>query len=115
MSLLDSDDLIEQQKINELEQKIRREKVKLDKKLTRQKIVLGAFLLRMLENDEVAGLREYTAQNLGDFLTRKNDIDNFKPLIDNLSAAAASNDETKPPVYTASELEFDEVPTHFND
>ena len=48
MSLLGGNDLKEQQKINDLELKINREKQKLDKKLTRQKILLGAFLSRRL-------------------------------------------------------------------
>jgi hypothetical protein len=57
MSLLDSNDL--------------KEKQKLDKKLTRQKILLGAFFVDALENDSVAGLKEYTADNLLDFLTSR--------------------------------------------
>lgn len=73
MSLLGGNDLKEQQKINELERKINREKQKLDKKLTRQKILLGAFLIDALENDAVDGLREYTADHLLGFLTRKGD------------------------------------------
>jgi hypothetical protein len=73
MSLLGGNDLKEQQKINELELKINREKQKLDKKLTRQKILLGAFLVDALEKDAVDGLKEYTADNLLEFLTRKGD------------------------------------------
>lgn len=57
MGLLDSNDL--------------KEKQKLDKKLTRQKILLGAFFVDALENDSVAGLKEYTADNLLDFLTSR--------------------------------------------
>ncbi len=57
MSLLDSNDL--------------KEKQKLDKKLTRQKILLGAFFVDALENESVAGLKEYTADNLLDFLTSR--------------------------------------------
>ena len=73
MGLLGGNDLKEQQKINELELKINREKQKLDKKLTRQKILLGAFLVDALENDSVDGLREYTANHLLDFLGRQGD------------------------------------------
>ena len=75
MSLLSGNDLKEQQKINELELKINREKQKLDKKLTRQKILLGAFLVDALEKDSVDGLREYTSDNLLDFLSRQTDKD----------------------------------------
>ena len=75
MSLLGGNDLKEQQKINELELKINREKQKLHKKLTRQKILLGAFLVDALENDSVEGLKKYTADNLLNFLTRQGDKD----------------------------------------
>ena len=49
MSLLGSSDLKEQQKINDLELKINIEKQKLDKKLTRQKILLGSFMIDLLD------------------------------------------------------------------
>ena len=48
MSLIDNSDMKEQQRINELQQKITREKAKLDKKLTRKKILLGSFLIEAL-------------------------------------------------------------------
>lgn len=84
MSLLGGNDLKERQKINELELKINREKQKLDKKLTRQKILLGAFLVDSLEKDAVDGLKEYTAANLLDFLTRQGDRDLMTDLIKGL-------------------------------
>ncbi len=84
MILLGGNDLKEQQKINELELKINREKQKLDKKLTRQKILLGAFLVDALERDSLAGLREYTADNLLSFLSRQTDKDLMTEFINNL-------------------------------
>ena len=84
MGLLGSNDLKEQQKINELELKINREKQKLDKKLTRQKILLGTFLVDALEKNSVQGLREYTADNLLDFLARQGDKDLMSEVIYNL-------------------------------
>ena len=87
MSLLGGNDLKEQQKVNELELKINREKQKLDKKLTRQKILLGAFFIDMLENNEVAGVRSYTAQNLGSFLLRKGDKELMSEIISNLKSS----------------------------
>ena len=84
MGLLGSNDLKEQQKIHQLQLKINREKQKLDKKLTRQKILLGAFLVDTLENDSVQGLKEYTADNLLGFLTRQADKDLMKELIESL-------------------------------
>lgn len=84
MSLLGGNDLKEQQKINDLELKINREKQKLDKKLTRQKILLGAFLVDALENNSVDGLKEYTADNLLNFLTRQTDKDLMADLVKSL-------------------------------
>lgn len=86
MSLLGGNDLKEKQKINDLELKINREKQKLDKKLTRQKILLGAFMVKLLETDQVDGLAQYTANNLDNFLTRQSDKELMSKLIDNLSA-----------------------------
>ena len=70
MSLLDSDDL--------------EEKKKLDKKLTQQKILLGAVLVDALEKDSVDGLKEYTADNLLNFLTRQTDKELMTELVKGL-------------------------------
>jgi|TARA_R110002126_G_scaffold276294_1_gene421875 hypothetical protein len=91
MSLLGGNDLKEQQKINELELKINREKQKLDKKLTRQKILLGAFLVDALEKDLVAGLNKYTADNLLDFLNRQADKDLMVDLVESLRSKIDAN------------------------
>lgn len=84
MSLLSGNDLKEHQKINELELKINREKQKLDKKLTRQKIILGTFLIDMLEGNKVADLRSYTAENLEQFLKRRGDKELMEDVISKL-------------------------------
>ncbi|WP_198331037.1 mobilization protein MobS [Psychrobacter cibarius] len=86
MSLLSGNDLKEQQKINELELKINREKQKLDKKLTRQKILLGAFLVDALEKGSVDGLKQYTADNLLNFLTRQTDKDLMVDLVKSIKS-----------------------------
>jgi len=88
MGLLGGIDLKEKQKINELELKINREKQKLDKKLTRQKILLGTFLVDALENDSVDGLKEYTADNLLSFLTRQGDKDLMMDFVKELSGSS---------------------------
>lgn len=93
MSLLGGNDLKEQQKINELELKINREKQKLDKKLTRQKILLGAFLIESLEKNEVEKLREYVANNLDDFLTRESDRELMSDVIEKLKKISNKNNE----------------------
>lgn len=84
MSLMNGNKLKEQQRINDLQQKINREKQKLDKKLTRQKILLGAFMIELLEKEEVEGLRQYTAENLDTFLNRQGDKELMKELINGL-------------------------------
>ena len=94
MSLLGGNDLKEQQKINELELKINREKQKLDKKLTRQKILLGAFLVDALEKDSVDGLKEYIANNLLDFLTRQGDKDLMKGFMEVLGGVMSLEDDS---------------------
>ena len=97
MSLLGGNDLKEQQKINELELKINREKQKLDKKLTRQKILLGTFLVDALDKDSVKGLKEYTADNLLNFLSRQTDKDLIAELVKELRGKVniENNNETK--------------------
>ena len=84
MSLLGGNDLKVQQKINDLELKINKEKQKLDKKLTRQKILLGAFLIDMLEGSKLNGLKSYTVDNLEAFLTRKGDKELMAEVIEKL-------------------------------
>ena len=96
MNLLGGNDLKEQQKINELEIKINREKQNLDKKLTRQKILLGAFLIDTLEKDQVQGLRDYIAKRLPEYLTRETDRKLLKGLVENLGGTmAAENNEDR--------------------
>lgn len=96
MSLLGSNDLKEQQKINDLELKINREKQKLDKKLTRQKILLGAFLIDTLEKDRVNGLKDYVAKTMPEYLTRETDKELLKGLVENLGGTmAAENNKDK--------------------
>ena len=93
MSLLGGNDLKEQQKINELELKINREKQKLDKKLTRQKILLGAFFIDILEGNKVNGLRSYTSNNLEKFLSRKSDKGLMDEFIEKLKDKELSSDD----------------------
>ena len=95
MSLLGGNDLKEQQRINELEAKINREKQKLDKKLTRQKILLGAFFVDALENNSVQGLKEYTADNLLDFLSRQGDKDLMTDLVKGLGGTVETKGDNK--------------------
>ena len=95
MSLLGGNELKEQQKINELQLKINREKQKLDKKLTRQKILLGAFLVDALDKNLVEGLKEYTADNLLEFLTRQGDKDLMADFVKGLGGKVETKTDSK--------------------
>ena len=88
MSLLDSNDL--------------KEKQKLDKKLTRQKILLGAFLVDALEKDSVQGLKEYTANNLLNFLTRQTDKDLMADLVKGLKDRFVTINNKEPKTNSAN-------------
>lgn len=89
-NLLTSD---KQARINELEAKIAKEKEALNKKLNRQKIMLGAFLIDALENNKLEGLRKYVVDNLDNFLTRKSDKEAFAPFIENIEKLAKEQDK----------------------
>lgn len=82
-----------QARINELEAKIAKEKEALNKKLNRQKIMLGAFLIDALENNKLEGLRKYVVDNLDNFLTRKSDKEAFAPFIENIEKLAKEQDK----------------------
>ena len=92
MNILGNDELKEQQRLKSLELAINREKTKVDKKLTRQKIILGAFFIDALEKDEVQGLKEYTAKKLPEYLTRETDRKLLKGLVENLGGSISSNE-----------------------
>lgn len=87
MSILGNDELKEQQKVKDLELAINREKAKVDRKLTRQKILLGAFLIDTLEKNQVHGLKDYVAKTLPEYLTRATDQKLLKGLIENLGGS----------------------------
>lgn len=94
MSILKTDALKEQQSINEFERKIKLEKTRLDKKLTRQKILLGTFFIAALEKNDLEGLRDYVAKELPDYLNRATDKELFKGLVENLGGVMSSDDST---------------------
>ena len=78
----------QQQQIAELERQIQLKKQQADKAINRQKILLGSFLLDMLENEKLEGIREYTANNLDKYLTRNADKELLAPVIDNVKKLA---------------------------
>lgn len=84
MSLLIADDDKELARLNELERQLKLKKEKMDKNATRQKILLGAFLLDLLENDKLSGLRDYTVANLESFVNRDGEKKLVEPVIANV-------------------------------
>ena len=84
MSLLVADDDKELARLNELERQLKIKKEKMDRNATRQKILLGAFLLDLLEHDKVLGLRDYTVANLESFVNRDGEKKLVEPVIANV-------------------------------
>lgn len=84
MSLLVDESSKEQQRINELQRQLNARLEKQGKDETRQKILLGAFLLDLLEQDKVGGLRQYTVDNLDKFLSRDGDRNLLSPVVANV-------------------------------
>lgn len=84
MSLLVDANSKEQQAINELQRKLNAKLERQGKDETRQKILLGAFLLDLLEQDKVSGLRQYTVDNLDTFLSRDGDKTLLLPVVNNV-------------------------------
>lgn len=95
MSLLIADDDKELARLNELERQLKLKKEKMDKNATRQKILLGAFLLDLLEHDKVSGLRDYTVENLEAFVNRDGEKNLVKPVIKNVKKLMALKVETQ--------------------
>lgn len=102
MSLLIADDDKELARLNELERQLKLKKEKMDKNATRQKILLGAFLLDLLEHDKVSGLRDYTVANLESFVTRDGEKSLVKPVISNVKKLMGVKIEKQSPMTNAS-------------
>ena len=82
----DSNELKERQRLEELKRQAKVQQVKLDKRLNKQKILMGAFLGQVLATDGESEqmIREYFAIHFPDFLTRKSDKELFKSMIESL-------------------------------
>ena len=102
MSLLIADDDKELARLNELERQLKIKKEKMDRNATRQKILLGAFLLDLLEHDKVPGLRNYTIENLESFVTRDGEKNLVKPVINNVKKLMGVKIEKQSPMTNAS-------------
>ena len=97
-SLLVAEDDKELARLNELERQLKLKKEKISKNATRQKILLGAFLLDLLENNKVSGLRDYTVDNLENFVNRDDEKKLVKPVVNNVKKLMNVKVETQSPV-----------------
>ena len=102
MSLLIADDDKELARLNELERQLKLKKEKISKNAIRQKILLGAFLLDLLENNKVSGLRDYTVANLENFVNRDGEKNLVKPVITNVKKLMDVKIEKQSPMTNAS-------------
>lgn len=113
IDMMGNDKLKEQQLINDLQLKINKHKKKVSDKETRQKILLGVFLIDALENNKVAGLNDYTAKNLPIYLTRETDKKLLKGLVESLGGEMILEEDSKVVENKDSEvIEHSEVETY---
>ena len=94
----DSNELKERQRLEELKRQAKVQQVKLDKRLNKQKILMGAFLGQVLATDGESEqmIREYFAIHFPDFLTRKSDKELFKSMIESLGGDMGLGEEKDP-------------------
>lgn len=94
----DSNELKERQRLEELKRQAKVQQVKLDKRLNKQKILMGAFLGQVLATDGESEqmIREYFAIHFPDFLTRKSDKELFKSMIESLGGDVGLGEEEDP-------------------
>lgn len=94
----DSNELKERQRLEELKRQAKVQQVKLEKRLNKQKILMGAFLGQVLATDGESEqmIREYFAIHFPDFLTRKSDKELFKSMIESLGGDMGLGEEKDP-------------------
>ena len=100
-----ANDLKERQRLEELQRQAKVQKVKLDKRLNKQKILMGAFLGQVLasKGDDEKMIQDYFAMNFPDFLTRTSDKHLFKSMIESLGGDMGLEEEVDPFVAKAKE------------
>ncbi len=101
----DSNELKERQRLEELKRQAKVQQVKLDKRLNKQKILMGAFLGQVLasKGDDEKMIQDYFAMNFPDFLTRASDKHLFKSMIESLGGDMGLEEEVDPFVAKAKE------------
>ena len=93
-----ANDLKERQRLEELQRQAKVQKVKLDKRLNKQKILMGAFLGQVLatKGDDEKMIQDYFAMNFPDFLTRAADKQLFKSIIESLGGDMGLDEKEDP-------------------
>lgn len=93
-----ANDLKERQRLEELQRQAKVQKVKLDKRLNKQKILMGAFLGQVLasKGDDEKMIQDYFAMSFPDFLTRASDKHLFKSMIESLGGDMGLEEEVDP-------------------
>ena len=101
----DSNDLKERQRLEELKRQAKVQQVKLDKRLNKQKILMGAFLGQVLASDgpDEKMIQKYFATNFPSYLTRESDKFLFKSMIESLGGDMGLGKEVDPFVAKAKE------------
>ena len=101
----DSNDLKERQRLEELKRQAKVQQVKLDKRLNKQKILMGAFLGQVLASDgrDEKIIQKYFATNFPSYLTRESDKFLFKSMIESLGGDMGLGEEEGPFVANAKE------------
>lgn len=95
--------------MEELKHQAKLQQVKLDKRLNKQKILVGVFLGQVLasKGDNEKMIQDYFAKNFPDFLTRKSDKELFKSMIESLGGDMGLVGEDAPFVVNTHQ-EYDE-------
>lgn len=90
-----TNELKERQRLEELKRQAKVQQVKLDKRLNKQKILMGAFLGQVLvtEGESEQMIREYFAIHFPDFLTRVSDKHLFKSMVESLGGDMGLDEE----------------------
>ena len=90
-----SNELKERQRLEELKRQAKVQQVKLDKRLNKQKILMGAFLGQVLagESEDEKFIQNYFAKNFPEFLTRKSDKELFASMVKSLGGDIGLDEE----------------------
>jgi len=91
----EANELKERQRLEELKRKANLQQAKLDKRLNKQKILMGAFLGQVLagESEDEKFIQNYFAKNFPEFLTRKSDKELFASMVKSLGGDIGLDEE----------------------